>query len=518
VDQLRLERDLYRRLLGLGSQTDLQPFLEEALSLIVSLTGAKDGYLAIYGDEENTDKPRWWIAKGFSEDDLKEVRVQLSTGIIAEAMATGQTIITGSALDDQRFKTRGSVLMFQIREVICAPIRSGTESVGVLYLQDRVEKLPFSEDDRQSAEAFSRYVALFADRLKSRQRAQVFEDKTLPYRARLSLEELVGRSAALAASFAQVESAARFDVGVLLRGAPGTGKTAFARAIHNNSQRAKRPFVELNCAAIPETLIESELFGTKRGAYSGATDREGLISAANTGTLFLDEIGELPLGSQSKLLKFLQSKTYTPLGTNTERIAEVRLIAATNANLEEAFAQKKFREDLYYRLNVLPIRVPALHERREDIAMLLEHFCEVFCARYSLPKIKPTMQAKSAAEEAEWPGNVRQLSNAVEAAVIRAAGASALEKRHLFPEDGTEPDEGEISFQEATRRFQRKLLGETLLATDWNISETSRRLELARSHVHNLILAFELKRTEPKKTSEKKPKSTEKKKGNGERG
>ena len=509
LEQLKLERDLYRRLLGLGNQTDLQPFLEEALSLIVSLTGAKDGYLAIYGDEDSADRPRWWISKGFSDDDLQAVRIQLSRGIIAEAMATGQTIITASALDDKRFSAKASVLSFRIREVLCAPIGVGTESVGVLYLQDRAALGPFSEDDRQLAEAFSHYVALFADRLKARQRHREFEDATLPFRARLTLDGLVGRSASLASAFAQVESASRFEVGVLLRGAAGTGKTAFARAIHDNGVRAKRPFIELNCAALPETLIESELFGTKRGAYSGATDREGLISAANTGTLFLDEIGELPLGSQAKLLKFLQAKTYTPLGSNHERVADVRFIAATNANLEEFIAQKKFREDLYYRINVLPIRVPALNERRDDIAPLLEHFCNMFCARYSLPKIKATVAARSAAEEAEWPGNVRQLSNSVEAAVIRAAGAGALEQRHLFPEAAAAPEqETELSFQEATRRYQRKLLADTLRDTDWNISETARRLELARSHVHNLILAFDLKRAEtpkPIKKPKKKP-------------
>lgn len=510
LEQLRLENELYRRLLALGTQTDLPPFLEEALSLILSLTGAKHGYLALYHDDDDLSRPRWWISKGFSEDEVSAVRMRLSRGIIARALATGQTILTASALDDDRFSGRSSVLSFQIREVLCAPVGVGAEVVGVLYLQDRAALGPFSEEDRKLAESFSQYLGLFADRLLTRQQRVDLKDYTLPFRARLALDNLIGRSQALAKAFADLDKAAGFDVSVLLRGSPGTGKTAFARAIHENSSRARKPFMELNCAALPETLLESELFGTKRGAFSGATNREGLISAANGGTLFLDEIGELSLGSQSKLLKFLQSKTYTPLGTNQERVAEVRLIFATNQDLQEAVAKKRFREDLYYRINVMTIDVPSLSQRKEDVVPLVEHFCSVFCLRYNVPKLKLTPSARSAVEEAEWPGNVRHLSNAIEAAVIRAAGGSALERKHIFPELAqTEPEsEGEQTFQEATRTFQKKLLAETLQATDWNVSETSRRLDLARSHVHKLILAFDL-RSEEKVSLKRKTEESE---------
>jgi Nif-specific regulatory protein len=285
---------------------------------------------------------------------------------------------------------------------------------------------------------------------------------------------------------------------VLLTGASGTGKTAFALAIHENSPRARGPFIEINCATIPENLFESELFGAVSGAHSTANRKiEGKIAAAENGTLFLDEIGELPLAVQSKLLQFLQSKQYFPLGSNKPEKANVRLIAATNVDLEAAAAQKKFREDLFFRLSVLPLRIPSLVERREDIPLLAKYFCELSCRNYDLGSLTLSTSALLALQEAEWPGNVRQLAHQVEAATIRAAmeKGTAVERRHIFP---SLPEEkvktSAMTFQEATRHFQKKLLTESLENTSWNISETSRRLDLTRTHIYHLIEAFGLSR------------------------
>jgi Nif-specific regulatory protein len=214
--------------------------------------------------------------------------------------------------------------------------------------------------------------------------------------------------------------------------------------------------------------------------------------------VLLDEIGDLALPAQAKVLHLLQSKQYYPLGSSKPVHANVRVIAATNIDLQRAVAERRFREDLLYRLQVLPVRVPSLRERTDDIAELAAHFCTTACERHALPWLELSRGAIRAAESAEWPGNVRQLANAVEAAAIRAAGdrVTFIERAHLFPESAAPQaeDNEAVTFQEATRRFQARLLREALEDAGWNVMEVARRLDLARSHVYNLIHAFGLAR------------------------
>ena len=320
----------------------------------------------------------------------------------------------------------------------------------------------------------------------------------LPYRKVLRLPNFVGRSAAAADMLAQVSLVAPVDVCVLLTGPSGTGKTQLARILHENSRRAGQPFVELNCAAIPETLLESELFGAMQGAHSTATRRlDGKLDAAEHGTLFLDEVGELTLATQAKLLQFLQSRQYYPLGSNKPLTADVRIVAATNADLRGAVHDKRFREDLLYRLEVLPLRVPSLRERSEDIPELMDFFCARACQAHRFARLRFSPAALSAAVSSEWPGNVRQLAHAVEAAVIRAAGkaSDSIEREHLFPSQPRAAAERRgLTFQQATRQFQEQLLREALRETEWNVSQTAEKLDVARSHIYSLIRSFGLKR------------------------
>jgi Nif-specific regulatory protein len=292
---------------------------------------------------------------------------------------------------------------------------------------------------------------------------------------------------------------APLDVTVLLTGESGTGKSQLARVIHDNGPRAGGPFVELSCAAIPETLVENELFGHRAGAHSAAQRAApGKVEAAEGGTLFLDEVGELPLASQAKLLQLLQTREYYPLGGTKPVRADVRVIAATNLDLAVAVKERRFREDLLYRLQVLCIRLPSISERREDVAELAEFFCERTCERHRLRRMRLSPGALLAAQEAAWPGNVRQLGNTVESATIRGAGEGSdqVERRHLFPgsEDASEATAEVATFQDATRRFQREILRRALEESDWNVTETARKLDLARSHVYNLIKALRLER------------------------
>ncbi len=498
VIKVQRERDLYLRLLNLNQQRELEPFLREALALIVEVGEARQGYLELHDEDNGTNGPQWWIAHGLSEEEIKGVRSAISRGIIAEALATGQTIVTPSALLDPRFSERDSVRLGKIEAVLCAPIGEDPPR-GVLYLQGGANSGLFSDEAQARAEVFARHLAPLVDRLLTQQRRQTAADPTRPLRETLRLDGVIGHSPALATVLRQVALVAPLDVHVLLTGESGTGKSQLARIIHGNGPRAAQPFIELNCAALPEALVESELFGALPGAHSTASRRiDGKVAAAEHGTLLLDEISELVPAAQAKLLQLLQSKEYYPLGGTKAVRADVRLIAATNTDLQRAVAERRFREDLFYRLQVLPVRVPTLAERREDIAELAAFFCAGACQRHGLPHLVVSRDAARAAQSAEWPGNVRQLANAVEAAVIRAAGegAAQVERTHLFPEPqaSAATSDGPATFQEATRRFHTRLLRETLEETGWNVVETARRLDIARSHVYNLIRALGLQR------------------------
>jgi Nif-specific regulatory protein len=349
---------------------------------------------------------------------------------------------------------------------------------------------------------FAHHLAPFVDRVLTRQRKDAGADQTQALRKTFRLDGVIGHSAALAAVLRQVALVTPLDITVLLTGDSGTGKSQLARVIHENGPRAGESLVEVNCGALPEALVESELFGALPGAHSTATRRmEGKVTAAEGGTLFLDEVGDLPLTAQAKLLQLLQSKEYSPLGAARPLQADVRVIAATNTDLQRAVAERRFREDLLYRLQVLPIRVPTLAERREDIPVLANFFCTKACQRHSLPQLRLSYNALRATEAAQWPGNVRQLGHAVEAAAIRAAAEAAtqIECNHLFPDQAptASANNASATFQEATRRFQTHLLQETLTHTGWNVVEAARRLDITRSHVYNLIRAFGLGRDRP---------------------
>jgi Nif-specific regulatory protein len=495
--RLRRERDLYLRLLGLSEQEDLEPFLRDALELIVEVTGAARGLLEVYDRHDGEGGRRWSMVHGLSEGQVESVRQAMSQGIIARALATGTTIVTASAADDPRFRDRESVQLSRIDAVVCAPI-GGFPPLGVLYLQGRVVPGPFSEDDRDAAEVFARQVAPLADRLLALRRQRDDADPTRGLRSQLRASGVVGRSAALARVLREAALVAPLDVTVLLTGESGTGKSLFARVIHENSARRSGAFVELNCAAVPETLLESELFGALPGAHSTATRRvEGKVASAERGTLLLDEVAELPLAAQAKLLQLLQSRTYYPLGSARPVVADVRVIAASNADLQAAVAARRFRDDLYYRLQVMPIRIPALAERRDDVPELADYFCARAVERHRLPEVRLSPGARRALQAAEWPGHVRQLEHAVEVAAIRAAGEGAvqIEAAHVFPNANGAAEVPPRTFQDATRRYQAKLVRETLEDSNWNVVDAARRLDIARSHLYNLIHAFGIERS-----------------------
>nr|HEX4319171.1 sigma 54-interacting transcriptional regulator [Kofleriaceae bacterium] len=493
------ERAFYRRLLDLGAQLEVEPLLDQALALIAEVTGAKTAYLELSDDDaaprdsrDARDEPRFWRAHGLSAADIATVRATISRGIIGRAIADGVTVETPSAAADPRFEDLRSVQLHGIDAVLCAPV--GTPAVGAIYLQGRATAGSFTTADRERVELFARQLAPLADRLASRWPGRRV-DHTRSVRKRFRCEALIGRSEALARVLGEASHVAPLAVSVLITGATGTGKSLLARAIADNSRRAGRPFVAINCAAIPEALIESELFGAEKGAHSTATARVlGKLAAAAGGTLFLDEVAELSLAAQAKLLQLLQEQQYYPLGASAPVAADVRVISATHQDLKARVASRQFRDDLYYRLHVLPLAMPSLAERRDDVPELVEQFCADACRRHELRPLRVARRALQACADAAWPGNLRELANAIEAAVVRAHidGSDTLGEHHVFPAAKAVDDAP--SLHEATRQFRARYVRETLERLDWDVAEAARALDLARSHLYALIADYGLRR------------------------
>jgi Nif-specific regulatory protein len=482
---LEEERDFYRNLLMLGSHDDPERFLRAALEALVRLIHAREGYIELRDESEGVLR-EWSASHGCAPERVDTIRSLVSRGIIADTLATGRIVATAAAVDDPRFADLESVRGNRIEAVLCAPI--GRElPIGIVYLQGA--RTPRIEPKHHEyLELFARSIAPLAERVIHQARAQ---------QAR-SPEGVIGKSASLRMVLDRLRLAAGLDVTLLLTGASGTGKTLLAQTVHRLSPR-RGAFVELNCAAIPETLLENEIFGADEGAHS-AVPRGGSIGkvgAAEGGTLFLDEIAELTQASQAKLLQLLQSKTYYRLGGTEHRRANVRVIAATNVELEQAVKEKRFREDLYYRLKVLEVRVPSLSERSEDIVPLAVHFCRDACTRHDIEPKRLSPAALEILRTGEWPGNVRELAHRVETAVLDAhlRGSEVVELVDLdrAPERGSNTPEPE-TLHEATRRFQRDLLSRTLASVEWNVREAAERLDITRSHIYNLIRTHQLTR------------------------
>lgn len=292
-------------------------------------------------------------------------------------------------------------------------------------------------------------------------------------------KEFIGVSPQIFEVFEVLEKVMPTRSSVLLTGESGTGKGLIAEVIHCNSQRTDKPFISINCSAIPENLLESELFGYRKGAFTGAaSDKKGLIAMADEGTLFLDEIGDMPMGLQAKVLKVLETGDVLPLGETKSKHVDIRLIAATNKNIEEQIKKGLFREDLYYRLNVIEVKIPSLRERKEDISVLTQHFIEKYSRENNKKVTGITDEAVEALMQYPWPGNIRELRNVIERAVVLSGGEMiglaelpAKVKSH----DGAK---GGGTLKDKLEHYEEKIIKETLEYNDWNKERTARELDV----------------------------------------
>ncbi len=369
-------------------------------------------------------------AYGLSDTQRERGRYRIGEGITGKVVQTGEPAIIKDISEEALFLNKtGARINKKDVSFICVPIKIGNEVIGALSA-DRLfsDEVSLKEDVR----LLSIIASMIAQAVRLRQSAQEERQRLINENKRLQEElrekfkpsNIIGESKAMHEVYDIIGRVANADTTVLLRGESGVGKELVAHAIHYNSQRASNPFIRINCAALPENLIESELFGHEKGAFTGAiTMRRGRFELADKGTIFLDEIGDLPIQTQVKLLRVLQEREFERLGSEKSIRVNVRIIAATSRNLEELVNLRKFREDLYYRLNVVPIFIPPLRERREDIPLLIEHFLNKFNKKHrkrvSLPKdvLKTLINY-------DWPGNVRELENTMERFVVMSTGGN----------------------------------------------------------------------------------------------
>jgi DNA-binding NtrC family response regulator len=325
-------------------------------------------------------------------------------------------------------------------------------------------------------------LLLVAKCLESKQKDDTIADLQQRLDERHGFENIIGHSKAMLEVFVQARRAAAVDSTVLVTGESGTGKELIAEAIHHNSPRKDGPFVTVNMAAVPEHLVESELFGHMKGAFTGATEsRVGRFETANDGTIFIDEIGDFKLESQAKLLRVLENRTVTPIGSNNDREVNVRVVAATSRNLEELVRNEDFREDLYYRLNVVNLQLPPLRERRDDIPLLVSYFMQQLCeaANRSVPTIDPEL--KEYLETHDWPGNVRQLRNCLESMIVLAGGDTLTLKDlpTMVENDFTVPNRVSIPPETKLEDVEREALIQALEQNDGNRTHAAESLGIS---------------------------------------
>jgi len=417
----------------------------------------------------------------------RRVRYQIGEGITGEVMATGKPIVVPRVSREPRFLNRAAdrpELPAQELTYIAAPISLEGRTVGTVGIDLRFKA---DRDYTRTVKFVGVVASMIAQavkihRLIEAERQQLVDENThlrQELKERYDFSNLVGTSGPMRQVYEQVSQVARANTTVLLRGESGTGKELIAHAIHYNSARAKKPFIKVSCAALPHDLIESELFGYEKGAFTGAhAPKKGRFELAEGGTLFLDEIGELNLATQVKLLRVLQEREFERLGGTQTIHSNVRLITATNKDLEKAIAAGDFREDLYYRLNVFAIFVPPLRERKPDVLQLANYFLEKFAREHGKNIKRISTPAIDMLMCYHWPGNVRELENAIERSVV-VCSTQVLHAHHLPPTLQTAEASGttmEVSLETATEAFEKDLLQDALKSARGNRAKAARLL------------------------------------------
>lgn len=476
---------LYEITRELASSADLHACLEKALAILARKKGLNNGAVTIINPL--TGQIETEVAHGITVEARRKGTYRVGEGITGRVVASGAPMVVPRISEEPLFLNRTSARAKEAAALsfICVPIRRGPDIIGTLSVDRAWQEGAEFDQDLRLLTIISGLIAQSAKRIQlvNQERLRLEQENSKLRRElheKYQVGSILSNSSRMREVLEMIHRVAASNATVLLRGESGTGKSMVARAVHHNSKRAAGPFITVNCSALPETLLESELFGHEKGAFTGAHEaRKGRFELAEGGTLFLDEIGELSVAVQVKLLSVVQDREFQRVGGTRPLKCDVRLITATNKDLEKAVADGSFREDLYYRLNVFPIYLPPLRERRTDILLLAEFFLEKFARENEKNIRRISTPAIDLLTQYHWPGNVRELQNCLERAVL-ICDEETIKSYHLPPTLQSADSLRQVSpssFTAAVESFERELIVDALKRTGGNQTKAAEQLE-----------------------------------------
>jgi Nif-specific regulatory protein len=485
---------------------DLEIVMKQILNVLRDHLGMERGTISLLDPE--SEELSIEVACGLDLDEIRRGRYKIGEGVTGKVVETGEPILVPNVGKEPLFlnRTKSRDLTKASVAFICIPIKLEDKTIGTLSVDRLFEEETGLSQDARLLTIISSIVAQAVrihGLVKKEKETLTSENQRLKRELKKKFHpvNIIGESKRMVDVYSSIELVSTTRASVMLRGDSGTGKELIARAIHYYSGRADKPFVKVSCAALPETLLESELFGYEKGAFSGANAlKKGRFDLAHTGSLFLDEIGDISLATQVKLLRVLQEREYERVGgVDTIRV-DVRFIAATNKDLEREVKEGRFREDLYYRLNVIPIFLPALRERKEDIPILVQHFLKKSAETNQKPEKRITDDAWEHIMNYSWPGNVRELENAIERAVIMCT--DSVIHRHHFPVDlqakidpsdeSASNGDGLEDLTVAVERLEKRLLAKALEQSGGNKRKAAQALGLTERMIGYKVKRYQL--------------------------
>lgn len=485
---------LFEIALTINSIQEPAKLLGQVLEIATESMGADRGFVLL-ANEEKSDGFEVRATHNLSSDQLGDV-VKVSTSVVHKVLQTGEPVVLYEALGDKQFGLARSIVVQKIRSIACVPLRIKNRQIGAIYMDCLTGRGRFEKDNLPFLEAFSNMAAIAIENVRF---YQTLRQENRQLRKEIQhingFAELVGQSPAMRDLYALIGRLLDTDATVLVQGESGTGKELVARAIHYNGQRKKKPFVALFCGSLPDSLLESELFGYKKGAFTGANkDKPGLFEVADGGTLFLDEVGDLSASLQTALLRVLQEGEVKRIGENEVRHVDVRIISASNKTLEDLIETGDFREDLFYRLNTIPVITPPLRDRLEDVPLLANHFLDKY-AKGKRSTIKGYAQAAMELLQAyHWPGNVRELQNTIERAVVLATG-EIIEAADLQLKLPVKPLGDKYRKKAAAgatlKAVERLIVEDALKRNDGHVTRSAKELGVSRSWIHLRLKEWE---------------------------
>ncbi|HZI93076.1 MAG TPA: sigma 54-interacting transcriptional regulator, partial [Patescibacteria group bacterium] len=476
----------------INSMSDLDTLLDRVLDVGLGIVGGERGLITLLDD--TTGEQRIAAARDLEEETVRDA-LEYSRSIVKQA-AAGRIIVALDASSDDRFKDFKSVGLYAIKSLLCVPMKSHDKIIGTVYVDSRRQGAPFDEQDLRFLEAFANLAAGAVGQARLQERL-ASENVYLMREAgeRNRYQNIIGKNVKMQAVYDLMEKVAASNLPVLINGESGTGKELVARALHYSGPRRHRKFFSENVAAIPDTLLESEMFGHVRGAFTGADrDRKGLFELADGGTLFLDEIGDMSVPMQSKLLRALQEGEIRPVGGKESRRVDVRIITATNKDLDRMMKEGRFREDLYYRINVVKIPLPSLRERKEDIPLLVDHFLQKITREAGKPPLRMEMGALQLLLRYSWPGNIRELENEVARLAVLCPGdvitqRDLMESGELF--DKITSLEEKDSFT-PLEEMERRQIVKALMEAAGNRGRAAELLGISRATIFRKLRKFNI--------------------------